>query len=171
MFAFICIWWKLAFTFEKPNQHFSVWLFGILFYAFAVIIPLGTLPTNVDSTSLPHSPLDPEGSPPPAVPPQNFSADDTLHSPKLPESSEPQQSERDATPPRPKMTNQEDAVPPRFPKTHQQTAVSVFALLGVLVCICHEWLSTKHHHKVLVKLLVVFRIFVWSSLGLFSPNC
>lgn len=98
-----------------------------LFYAFTVIVPLGTLPSNVDSTSLPHTPLHSEGSPPP-IPPQQFSDDDSLHSPKLPESSEPQQSAMDAPPPRPQMTNQEDAVPPRSPKTHQQTAVSVFAL-------------------------------------------
>ena len=107
----------------------------VFFYAYTVIVPLGTLPTNVDSTSLSQSLLDSEDSPPPPIPPQQFSDDDSLHSPKLPE---PQQSGRDATPPRPQMTNQEDTVPSRSPKTHQQTAVSVFALLGVLVCICHE---------------------------------
>ena len=59
--------------------------------------------------------------------------------PKLPESSEPQQSERDVPPPRPPKTNQEEAAPPpRPPKTYQHTAVSDHALLRVLVEICNE---------------------------------
>ena len=113
--------------------------------------PSATPSINVDRTSLPHSPLDTEGSipppippkqfsdddtlqyptlvenskdsPPPPIPPQQFSADDTLLSPKLLESGVPQQCERDAPPPRPPKTNQEDAAPtPRPPKTNQEDA-------------------------------------------------
>ena len=105
----------------------------------SVITPPDTVSSNVDTTSLPHTPLDTEDSPPPAIPPQHFSADDILQLPKVPGSSEPQQSERDVAPPRPPKTNQEDsAPPPRPPKTHQQTAVSDHALLRVLVEICSE---------------------------------
>ena len=96
------------------------------------VIPPGTPSISVDTTSLPNSPLESEGSPPP-IPTQEFSADDILLSPKLLESSEPQQSERDAPPPHPPKTNQEDAAPPpRPPKAHQHTAVSGHALLRVL---------------------------------------
>ena len=98
----------------------------------------GTPSINVDTPALPNSPLESEDIPPP-IPIQQFSADDILLSPKLLESSEPQQSERDALPPRPPKTNQEDAAPPpRPPKTHQHTAVSGHALLRVLVEICSE---------------------------------
>ena len=129
----------------------------------SIIIPPGTSSINVDATSLPHSPLETEGSPtppippkqfladdtlpslklvesgedsplPPPIPPQQFTADDIMLSPKLLESSEPQQSERDAPPPRPPKSNQEDAAPPpRPPKAHQYTAVSGYALLRILV--------------------------------------
>jgi len=114
--------------------------------------PPGTPSSNVDTTSLPHSPLDTEGSllppippnqfsdddtlqyptlvensedspPPPPIPPQQFSADDILLSPKLLKSGEPQQCEMDAPPPRPPKTHQEDAAPPpRPPKTNQEDA-------------------------------------------------
>ena len=101
----------------------------------STIIPPGTPSINVDTTSLPHSLLDI----PPPIPPQQFSADDILLSPKLLESGEPQQSERDVPPPRPPKTHQEDAAPPpRPPKTHLHTAVSGHALLRVLVEICSE---------------------------------
>ena len=104
-------------------------------------------------TSLPNTPLESEGSLPPPIPPQQFSADDPALSPKLLETSELHQSERDAPPPRPPKTNQEDAAPPprppkthqedavpppRPPKTHLHTAVSGHALLRVLVEICSE---------------------------------
>ena len=99
----------------------------------SVVIPPGTPSISVDRTPLPHSPIEYENIPPP-IPPQQFSADDIMLSPKLLESSEPQQSERDAPPPRPPKTNQEDAAPPpRPPKAHQHTAVSGHALLRVLV--------------------------------------
>ena len=104
----------------------------------SVVIPPGTPFISVDTTSLPNSPLESEDIPPP-IPPQQFSADDTLLSPKLLESSEPQQSERDVPPPRPPKSNQEDAAPPpHSPKTHQHTAVSGHALLRVLIEICSE---------------------------------
>ena len=109
------------------------------------VIPPGTPSINVDTTSLPHSPLDSEGSPPPPIPPQQFPADDILLSPKLFESSEPHQSERDAPLPRPPKANQEDAAPPpRPPKTHQHTAVSDHTLLRVLVKICSELFPPPH---------------------------
>ena len=105
----------------------------------SVIIPPGTPFISMDTTSLPNSPLESEDTPPPPIPPQLFSPDDILLSPKLLESSEPQHSERDVPPPRPPKTNQEDAaLPPRPPKTHQHTAVSGHALLWVLVEICGE---------------------------------
>ena len=123
----------------------------------SVIIPLGTPSINVDTTSLPHSPFESEGSPPPPIPPQQFSVNYTLHSLKLLESGEPQRSERDAPPPRrtnqedaappprPPKTNQEDAAPPpRPPKTHQHTAVSGHALLMVLV----EIFFSHHSYEV-----------------------
>ena len=121
----------------------------------SIVIPPGTPSINVDMTPLPHSPLESEDTPPP-IPPQQFSADDILLSPKLLETSEPQQSERDAPPPRPPKANHEDAAapprppkthqedaapPPRPPKTHLHTAVSGHALLRVLVEICSECFS------------------------------
>ena len=87
-----------------------------------VVIPPGTSYINVDTKKLSHRPLESEDVPPP-IPPQQFLADDTLLSPKLLESSESQQSERDAPPLRPPKTNLEDAAPPpRPPKTNQEDA-------------------------------------------------
>ena len=69
------------------------------YYALLLLL-LGTLSTNVDATSLPQSPLDTEDSP--SSPPlKQSSDDDVLHSPKLLESREPQQSEENASSPSP----------------------------------------------------------------------
>ena len=87
-----------------------------------VVIPPGTPFISVDMTSLPHSPLESEDTPP-QIPPQQFLPDDTQLSPKLLESGEPYQNERDALPPHPPKANQEDiAPPPRPPKTNQEDA-------------------------------------------------
>ena len=71
-----------------------------------------------------HSPLDTE-EPPPPIPPKQFSVDDNLLLPNLPESSEPLQIEVDAPLPYPSKTNQENTNLPSHPaKTHQKTTVS-----------------------------------------------
>ena len=163
----------------------------------SVIIPPGTPSINVDMTSLPHSPFESEGSPPPPIPPQQFSVDYTLHSLKLLESGEPQQNERDAPPPhrtnqedaapppRPPKTNQEDAVPPprppktnqedaapppRPPKTHQHTAVSGHALLVVLV----EIFFSHHSHEVQLPVFLSYLcytdMFMLITVGQSNPN-
>ena len=83
------------------------------------------LPTNVDKTSYPPSPLDTTEDTPPPIPPQQFSVDDILLLPKLSESYKLQQNCRDAPPPLPLKTIQEDiAVPTLTSKTYNEnTAV------------------------------------------------
>ena len=144
----------------------------------SVVIPPGTPSIKVDTTSLPHSPIEYENIPPP-IPPQQFPPDDPALSPKLLESRESQQSERDAPPPRPPKSNQEDAAPPpRPPKAHQHTAVSGYALLirilldtaqlyfmaiveesaRVLVGICSEWFSSTTAMKYITASVFVLPV-------------
>ena len=86
-----------------------------------VYYPPGSLPTNVDKTSYPQSPLDTtEGTPPP-IPPQQFSVDDILLLPKLSESYKLQQNGIDAPPPLPLKTIQEDVTASTLtPKTYNE---------------------------------------------------
>ena len=89
-----------------------------------VYYPPGSLPTNVDKTPYPQSPLDTttEATPPP-IPPQQFSVDDILLLPKLSESYKLQQNGIDAPPPLPLKTIQEDiAAPTLIPKTYNENS-------------------------------------------------
>lgn len=84
-----------------------------------IYYPLGSLPTNVDKTSYPQSPLDTEDFPPP-IPPQKFSDEDILLLPKLPESMELRQDGRNNPPSLPPKTNQKESnVPPLTPKINE----------------------------------------------------
>ena len=107
----ICPWVRSGYV--SPRCVISL-MFLLVYY------PPGSLPTNVDKTSPPWSPLDTEEHPPP-IPPQQFSHEDILLLPKLSESMELQEDGRDTPPPQPPKISEEDmALPPLPPKMNEE---------------------------------------------------
>ena len=122
-------------------------------FTYVYYTPSGTLSASLDMTPLPQSPVDTEDSPPPPLPPKQFSAADTLQSPKLPEGKEPHQSEIDAPyPPPPKANQGDNILQSHPPNTHQQTAVSGHCL-EISVQICSEYfpfaVPSPHNNKIM----------------------